>query len=40
MKIYNQLKHKIEVDDKFYKKVIITLSILIVLDAIMLYLVW
>ena len=39
-KIYNKLKHNIECVDGYFTKAMIILGILLVLDAIVLYLVW
>lgn len=40
MKIYNKLKHNIECVDGYFKKAIIILTILLIIDLMLLYLVW
>lgn len=40
MGLYRKLKHKVECDDTFFTKAMITLGLLIAVDLIILYLIW
>ena len=40
MKLYRKLRHKMECEERFFTKAMITLGILLAVDLLFLYLVW